>query len=1352
MEGKSKWRTSKALPLPLQRYFVYRQQAPDLPRKVLWLLELLGTVQIATLLQPPEALDGDPWDFKRFWPLWYLLNAFSRGDRMLFLTNLAPIQLAYAGWVLLSLRFASFLLLSTGLARLSRSDYLQLLGRTQRKAWLRTLELLDLLLSLLVTKAASVPLAACYAVLLGGQDSEISPGELIAVALSLPVVVISISFERVNLCDLHFSHSSLGPCKPAYQLLFTLCDLLAASFISLSQALKHDFLLRSVAILCGGAKTCCIYIFLPYHQSLKNTIDSFQGLMLVYQAVLLTLGSAYNGTTATLCYLLVTPGLFYLSRSMVLYLENRLKTALFLTSEVHFDYMLRQKSLPTHPSEATEPSELLQSPLFPLPIDRMPLYPLLWTAYYYQTQRNVFAMKLAIALISAQKVPWLGCLAAEVAVLRLRVAIEANKEEEIVQNFLTLHRTQEKIKSEDLVVCIRLKELYLTLKQPHVAYSRLATQMPRIQAQIQHVLHVYKQSIRKFSKKVSLLQSYQSLLVLIGRNKKAAEVQTRISQVSEAQKHDKGLGVERLLMEDEKCLILVVPLTGPSASHISWSVNSKLLDYTEEGLKGLDFHILLPACFRSTHKQLMTGLMQHQTLPRMFQGSSPMYLVDSKGRLIYGAWQLFLANERPSGELVVVATLKVEACAKDFCIISANYEPLEMTLGFSLFQQAHQDLFSLLNVASPELLWSGMWENSRYLLSREQWTFFNRFHIPIITLNKFRGRVGSRFSNKTPSLKQEKQRKVSFSGTNRDLEKLFIMNSKKSNSSFGSNFTSSEGFISFTVKKSLRRQRIFSWLIAFILLLVLVLSLAISGSVLAIAIHQINDLNSDLSEMNAIGIRRFLSVTSAMRSKELYLVSNGFKVIGNETRARADLVTVATLMKQMSLNVLGNASKAEGYYHTLVHDPVLPFWLYEGSSYHLNSYTLSDLMALIASYSAALNLTSLANVTAENSHFRSLYRSGAAEGLQDFNHTIDAYTANIQNNHIQDTALIELLLVVVFTIEAAVGGLFAFILLYLTERYRAQLWRVLTNLPKAIFAQAISEVTERLENMHEFNISFQDLSRDQAASHYTASPLFKTLAVAIALFLLFTSLYVLHIHAVGVLGVSDILDHKPLVINWSGLRRAITQFTVFNMREAWLLGSNSSYSGLVPEHQYLSNPLLYMEKGYMELAYIHKSLIYGNTQANTSRLQPSKEHKDLLMGTACVANQACDTLVKAGLAPLINEVLMLFANTKAALQRGETDYASNGGKKTEKTVGVLMPYLSTLVQKYDSDTLDDLQKSQSTATFLCGLYGSFSVLLFACLLVPLLLWNLRKLTQETKVLSYLPSEPLAVALSQALAR
>jgi len=1339
-------RQSKALPQLLQRYFAYRQQAPALPRKALWLLELLCTVQIATLLQPPEALDGDPWDFKRFWPLWYLLNSFARGDRMLFLTNLAPIELAYAGWALLSLRFASFLLLSSWLALLSRSEYLHMLGTRQRKAWLRTLEQVDSLLSLLVTKVASVPLTACYAGLLG---RDVAGAELVAVAFSLPIVVVSIAFERVNLCDIQVSPASVGPCKPAYELLFALCDLLAAAFIPLSLALQHDFLLRATAVLCGVVKACSIYAFLPYHRSLKNAVGGFQGLILAYQAVLLTLGNYYNGTTATLCYLLVTPGLLYLSRLTVLYLESRANTGLSLSPEVQFDYMLRQNSLKSVPSESSEP---LQNPLFRLPIDCMPLYPLLWTAYYYQKQGNGFAMKLVVALVSGKRVSWLGCLAAEIAVLRLQLAIETDKEEEIVQNFLTLHRTQEKVKSEDLQVCIQLKELYLTLKQAKVAYSRLAIQMPRIQAQIQHVLHAYKQSIRKFSQKVSLLHDYQSLLLLIGRNHKAAEVQMRISQLSQAQKHKQGLGVERLLMEDQNCLILVVPLTGPAACRIAWSVNSKLLEYTEEGLKGLDFHALLPACFRSTHKQLMAGLVQLQTLPRMFQGSCPMHLVDSKGRLVFGTWHLFPANEMPSGELVVVATLRVEDCSKDFCIISDTYEPMEMTAGFSRFQHAHPDLFSLLNVASPELLWSGMWENQRYLLSREKWTFFSRYEIPIITLNKFRGRVGSRLSHKIPSFSHEKQRKVSFTGTNRDTEKLFL-SSKKSNTSLGSNFTSSEGFIRFTVKKSLRRQRIFAWLIALTLLLVLILSLAVSGSVLTIAINQINDLNSDLSEMNAIGIRRFLSVTSALRSKELYLVNSGFKVIGNATKARADLVTVASLMKQMSLNVLGNASEAKDYYHTLVHNPVMPFWLYEGGSYHLNHYTLSDLMALIASYSAALNLTSMANITAENGYFRSLYRSGAAEGLQNFNHTIDAYTANILSNHAQDSALIELLLIVVFTLEAVLGGLFSFSLLYLTERYRAHLWQLLTKLPKAIYAQAVSEVAERLETMHDFNISFQDLphvSATQVAT-YTASPLFKALVASIALFLLFTSLYVLHIHAVAVVGVSGILDHKPLVINWSGLRRAITQFTVFNMREAWLLGSNSSYLGLVPEHQYLSSPLLHMEKGYSELAYIHKSLIYGNTQANTSHLLPSKEHKDLLLGTACVPNQTCDILVRVGLAPLVNEVLMLFASTKAALQRGEMDYVINGGKKTEKTVGVLLPYLSTLVQKYDTDTLSDLQKSQSAATFLCGLYGAFSVLLFACLLMPLLLWNLRKLSQETKVLGYLPSEPLAAALLQAVA-
>lgn len=51
---------------------------------------------------------------------------------------------------------------------------------------------------------------------------------------------------------------------------------------------------------------------------------------------------------------------------------------------------------------------------------------------------------------------------------------------------------------------------------------------------------------------------------------------------------------------------------------------------------------------------------------------------------------------------------------------------------------------------------------------------------------------------------------------------------------------------------------------------------------------------------------------------------------------------------------------------------------------------------------------------------------------------------------------------------------------------------------------------------------------------------------------------------------------------------------------------------------------------------------------------------------------------------------MLLTNTKAALQREETDYATNDRRKNDEKVGVFLPYLSTFVQKYDSDTLEVL--------------------------------------------------------------
>lgn len=1323
------------LPKALIRYYLLHQCRLVKPKTVAILIEAVVTLQLFTLLIPPTRDEGFPWRYEEFWPVWWLLSALSRPDRVLLQAlSLSGEKLVIACSCLLVLRLVSQASVTLYLSRMTGKDYHKALGNTESRGVLMWGVKAERGILVVFSRLLGLPLVWVFASPLTCSSNCLPISSILCCVFSLPLTFLSVLSDRVNTCDIQWKVHSDFPNKASSELIVAFTELLAVLTVAICPYDRHIFLLGILLLACGTTKCMHIYRNLPYRSDLMNAVESYRGVALLWEVLLLSVSASYasSALTPTLSLLLVSPLLFFINHSFVQCLARRAGQAKQITSEVIHDFMLRAAlKAYTDPKPPEGGQFLVNQPLFQAWLTPFSLYPLLWTGYGYFQVGETYYMKLALARLALFTPDLATAMVYEVCISRLSLRIRENPEDEALHHFLRLKKFQEVLKVLDCEACFRLKDFYSSLRHSRIRYNLLSAQVIRLHQDLTRAMDFYSKAVALFSKKPSVLQAFSSFLAVIGHKNKAEKVKKRLSRMQETAKRDRAMGVNRLLGEDSNSLILVVPITGPQSRIIIWTVNAALLGYSDDFLKGQHCSLLIPELFRQSHENMVKSVLRKREMPRIFQSAFKMYLVNNQKELLFGHWSAFVTNLQPNSHLTLVLCIKLEASPKEFAVLSPEHRFMEKTRQFAEFSASHPNLEHELDVTTPELLWTGELDGHRVLLSLEAWKITANESIPIVTLNKIRGRLMSRKQSSLhfiPTVTKEKRGKSSLTSvTHIESSSYLRSNLLKASPSiiYGLAPVNSHQLVNVALNKVLQRQKRLIVAFGLVLTVVAVLGVVTSTAVWTFASTAASQLNSGVSEMNTIGIRRFLGVNSAVRSKELYLLNSGLTVVGNETTSRAQLSVVSTLMKEMSESVRGNASKATGAYRRLVFEPVIPWWRYEGTGFRLHHVTLVNLMSEISDHAKALVTLPLASITGTNPHYLNLYRNGPAETLTAFNNTIDSYTANILEVQDDNRTSAEIIMLVGIALELCFASVSSSILLGLLARSRRRLWESLKGLPKRAMTEALVNLSDRLSDLHEISDSQSSEYRKvlnvstSSTGKYSMSPIQRVLIAVTVAFCLYASLYVLHVYQVAVIGTQEIILYKPLIINWAGLRRAITQFTLLNMREAWLLNSNFSYLSIVPTHQYRYSPLFHMQRGFNELEYIHHSLIYGNTQANTSHLPPSNEHKNLLFDTACSDN-SCDITLRKGIAPLLNDVLMSFRETHTKLTEGEMDYVKSGGKRTEKAVGVVMPFLSTLVTQYDTDTLALLSQAIDGGSSLCALYG---VVLFAWLglgIAPLL--------------------------------
>lgn len=1317
----------------LTRYYTCLQLHPPSSPLLPVCLGLYSSLQIATLLIPADSESQAPWNYTVFWPVWKGLNAVARPDELLVMLALPGETVLLCLIVVFAVRVVTTASCFLYLGLLNKHQFRSLSTCKSENYWGRRLLLVDKVSLYAFTWAMWRPILVFCTRSLActGSSCLQSSWAILLAALLLPCCLLLITLDRMGTCDLQWQLHGVSLSSAKHRFLITLLDLLTAVLLSfLSFAHSQAYLLLFAALL-GLLKFLYVYRKLPYHQHMLNLEAAFQGLLLVLQSALLWIAVFFDQSG-----LMPSLSLFFIVPFSVIFIDIKLKRKakewVFgrIQSDWQREFLLRQQMMgKTSLNEANPKSIGLWS--------QAKLQPLMWSAYYYLKHEDFFAMKVLLARICALKPDWLSYIPFSVCIERLTQRLESDPEERVLRSFLALSLSRAKVIAYDYLSTRALKSFYEKLLHRHVSFQDLVQTARYLSRKMKLTLDMYEKILAVFKEKKSLLQAYCSLLETLGSLREAAKCHSLIAKVASAPQKQRIIeGVEFLQTDDSRSVLLLVQCQGPEAGTIKWAENAACLGYTEESLVGCDMGVLIPELFRDKHKQMFGKFAENWHFSRVFNTSGKIYFVSRENLVIFGEWKLILTNSSRDEQLAILSVFRQRKSPMQFAFFCPTEQRiLERTRLFAQFL-LETDFLLQANFSLAKV-WAGTWRNKAVFVRRDEWVLFQAFRFPILVLClRKTGRIvgtesdlslasfGSLWQSPNPNLKESFAKKV---------ESMLALSMQKSGSVVTHSISSSKGVYKQVIR---RHNRPYLRLLGMTLAALFAISATLNLVTVSSIVSQNYQLNQDISEMQALRIRTN-SITSSLRSKELFLLNHNYSAFTNETKSRTDLAGIGTQLGVMAGYLMGNASKQTGRFRSLLLDPVLPYWVHEVDSFSLHYVSLVNMMLEMASRANALAATPLANITTSNSDFMTLYRNGVVEAMHAFNLSVAVFAEQRNQQRAQMDANMNAIIVVSVIIQLAITVGVTVPLLVLAEKWRRLLWALIMKIPKQLLAEMLKKIHIRLESLHE-DEDFEGPIDEKALTplkddHYAMSPEMKRLILALALYAGFLILSVYLVYYIGVTENADILLSKPKYIHWAGLRRASPWMTVFYMRESYL-PFNLSYSAIIGNAQWAFSSPLHWVKSLEEINYVHHCLTYGCPENGLGTIFLSTEARNLLLGTPCVN---CSTSIRYGLTPLISELIIAQKAAYTAFLAGPSTYSL--GKTAEKAVSTMAPFLADAVTQYDAETLKMLgsaEDSSATASAVLIVIGFLALIL---VLLPLIskvgnTQNAKLLRRELQVL------------------
>ena len=754
-----------------------------------------------------------------------------------------------------------------------------------------------------------------------------------------------------------------------------------------------------------------------------------------------------------------------------------------------------------------------------------------------------------------------------------------------------------------------------------------------------------------------------------------------------------------------------------------------------------------------------------------FSGSHLVYMCSRSGDLVLGRWIIRLANERPDGDLVIVASIQVCETLEDIAFVDIGAQALTnmvsstQTAGFRAFLENLGFKSSSLSVLSHKRLTETDFRRSATVLKADAVPhtqgievhadvirIFGSYEQPILKL--YRAREGSVMpalsdADLSRNLTNRGVHFNDYEGPETENSMLKPLKDDRAPSSVTGSDSKSGVFASRLAmfqKASSRHTK----LLALTLLVTVVMSIA-TPSLIVVFVNKFTvDLDQKVSEINSIGLRRFLSITAAVNSRELMLISSHHGSYWNETRAREQLCTVATNMQSMRNSLENSIADTNGLYRDYLLDGEAPYWEWTGKDFALFEVTLINLMSKFAQSAAVLNATKVDEVTKDNGDFLTLFRNGPSESLHVFNTTLNLYIHDAQVSWQQNETVLGVLVYVSMTVLCSLALCAIIPVIVLAERKRKQIWVSLLAFSAKEISTLRFKASERLTDIHglEDAKNISAVENDGSSTNYQMSGTMKLLVGAIGLYLSCVCIVLFLIYTIGATQPADLLFEKPYYMHWSGYRRAMVLISEFWMREVWLQSTDVSYFQTIQKDGYAVEPREEWGRALSELEAVHRGLSYGNKDLHLTKFVPSDVHKELLQGDACTD---CPPFGQKGLTPLLFELADAQHTAIDCFDSPQSDYQLCGGIHAESLISSALPLLSASINLFDSDSSAELSASVSLITIMTIAFAVFSVVVYGGVFYPLIRkvrdrQNAKHWKEEMNVMNFLPKDKVVDVL------
>lgn len=365
--------------------------------------------------------------------------------------------------------------------------------------------------------------------------------------------------------------------------------------------------------------------------------------------------------------------------------------------------------------------------------------------------------------------------------------------------------------------------------------------------------------------------------------------------------------------------------------------------------------------------------------------------------------------------------------------------------------------------------------------------------------------------------------------------------------------------------------------------LVVLLNLVINFTLYGTLQTSINDINQGTEIMNTLAKQRYSLSQTVFYSKQIYLQDLGTTF----SLTREELINE---LKYLAHSFKDNLKSIQEYNQkdnaVLRLSNIEAIWLeYHNGHFEVHTKNLVNILDRIITL--ILKYTEYTEVTGDNPYLIEMYRNGFGEVMQGFNITVEEFGNKYDEMIVEFVYMYQVVMIISICLLAMLQSLGLAYVLYIMNKERVKIWKIIENIPKQVISSMLSKLRERL--MDKFN---EDLG--EVTSKYTSQRLIykhsyyqKKLYILTFLFVAISLVSVTYIYTVVLPTALEDIKQKLRLNDWTSQQQTFLYTSAFWTREC-------GYElDLLKEYSTYIDPKVELEKSLKGLEYSHKEAFEG---------------------------------------------------------------------------------------------------------------------------------------------------------------